>query len=106
MKLEETNWAFRRKTGTRMNLRVFFCGTLAGLVMTFARAQEPANLPGTQVLILSGDLSTQMHEAALRDMDRTVADSLRTRAQLWHRDVSSPEAYERSIEANREGFKK
>ena len=89
-----------------MNLRVLPFGTLVGLVMTFARAQEPASLPGTQVLTLSGDLSTQMHEAALRDMDRAIADSLRARAQFWHRDVSSPEAYERSIDVNRQGFKK
>ena len=32
--------------------------------------------------------------------------SVQTRARLWHRDPSSPEAYERSIQANRESFRK
>jgi len=37
----------------------------------------------------------------MRDMDAKIADSLRTRAQHWHRDVSSAEAYERRFAANR-----
>ncbi|MBI3876507.1 MAG: dienelactone hydrolase family protein, partial [Verrucomicrobia bacterium] len=47
-----------------------------------------------------------MHEAALRDMDRRIADSIQTRLKFWHRDVSSAANYERSIHDNRERFKK
>jgi dienelactone hydrolase len=46
-----------------------------------------------------------MHEAALREMDRKIADSVPARAKFWHRDVSSPTAYEKSIAANRERFR-
>lgn len=82
----------------------FLAAALALLSIT-ASADEPATLPKTQPLTMSGDLSAQMHEAALRDMDAKIADSLRTRGRYWHRDISSPEAYERSIEGNRAHFR-
>jgi len=75
------------------------------LLRILAGAAEPATLPNTQPLTMSGDLSVQMHEAALRDMDAKIADSIRTRPQYWHRDLSSPEAYARSIEGNRAHFR-
>lgn len=65
-----------------------------------ASAQEA--LPDSQVLTLTGDLSTQMHAAALREMDKKIADAPRTRGQFWQRDVSSPAAYENSVAPNRE----
>ncbi|HEY1173172.1 MAG TPA: dienelactone hydrolase family protein [Verrucomicrobiae bacterium] len=67
-------------------------------------AQE--TLPGTKPLTLTGDISEQMHQAALRDMDRTIAQSIEKRAQWWKRDVSSAENYGRSIEPNRERLKR
>ncbi|MDR3405627.1 MAG: dienelactone hydrolase family protein [Chthoniobacter sp.] len=78
-------------------LAVFTAGALAEDVVT---------LPGTQPLTMTGDLSAQMHEAALRDMDKKIADSPAGRAKFWHRDVSSLEAYEKSITGNRERFRK
>jgi len=72
----------------------------------FAVAEEIVTLPGTQPLTMQGDLSAQMHEAALRDMDHRIDQSIAGRAAYWHRDLSSPEAYERSIQPNRERFKK
>lgn len=50
---------------------------------------------------MSGDLSAQMHEAALRDVDQRISASIRSRAQFWHRDTSSAEKYGHSIEDNR-----
>lgn len=63
-------------------------------------------LPGTQPLTMEGNLSALIHEAALRDMDRKIADSIEARQKLWHRDSSSPENYESSIAANREHFRR
>src|SRR5436190_2182783 len=74
------------------------------LLCVISHAAEPATFPGTQPLTITGDLSTQMHHAALRDMDAKIADAPRTRAQFWHRDTSSPEAYARSVAPNREHF--
>ena len=67
----------------------------------FALADNGDALPGTKPLTTAGDLSALMHEAALRDMDRKIADSILSRPQFWHRDPSSADAYERSIAANR-----
>ena len=82
-------------------LRLFASVLLAAIA---ARAEDA--LPGTELLTATGDVSRQMHEAALRDMDRKIADSPKTREQLWHRDLSSPAAYELSIAANRERFRR
>lgn len=69
-------------------------------------ADAPGALPDTQPLTLTGDLSTQMHQAALRDMDRKIAESIQTRWEFWLRDFSTSEAYERSIQQNRRRFQR
>src|ERR1700730_5815334 len=81
-------------------------GVVVFAVAAFAIADDAGTLPGTKPLTIEGDLSALMHEAALRDMDRKIADSIGSRPGFWHRDASSPEAYEKSIEANREHFRK
>ena len=83
-------------------MKPLYCLALAASVA--ARAQVA--LPDTQPLSLVGDLSEQMHQAALRDMDRKIDESIHDRAQWWHRDVSSAENYVRSVEANREHLKR
>ena len=79
--------------------------SLAGLIVfatgAFASADDVGALPGTKPLTIEGDLSALMHEAALREMDRKIAGSILSRPRFWHRDISSVEAYESSIAANR-----
>jgi dienelactone hydrolase len=70
-----------------------------------AIAADPETLPGTTALTMSGDLSMQMHEAADREMDRRMAAAQGQRAQYWHRDRSSPVAYEKTGAENREHLK-
>src|SRR5579871_4697635 len=83
----------------RFPVRIF----LACIFANFAiRAAEI--LPNTQPLTWTDDLSTRMHEAAHKDVDRMIADSIKNRAALWHRDFSSSGAYEMSIKPNREHF--
>src|SRR4051812_11720028 len=67
---------------------------------------EPATLPETTPLVMTGDLSTQMHEAAIRGIDAQIEASLASRARLWRRDISSAQNYEGSIRENREHLKK
>lgn len=55
---------------------------------------------------MTGDLSAQMHQAAHRDMERRIAGSIQSRQRFWHRDATSPDAYERSIADNRMRFAK
>ncbi|MDB5341366.1 MAG: putative dienelactone hydrolase [Planctomycetaceae bacterium] len=87
--------------------QILLLGVLSVIALPL-RAAEPATdpqpLPNTKPLLLTGDISVQMHEAAHRDMERAIADSPKTRAHVWRRDATSTEAYERSILPNRQRF--
>ena len=69
-------------------------------------AQDAAVLPGTQPLTLEGDLSAQMVAGIDAFLSREIEQSIAERQKLWHRDFSSPEAYEKSIEPNRGRLRK
>ncbi len=69
----------------------------------FAAAQEP--LPGTEPLTWEGDLSMRLMEGAHVFVERKIDDAPRTRPNYWQRDLSSPEAYVRSVAPNREHFR-
>jgi dienelactone hydrolase len=66
-----------------------------------ARADEPISLPGTRPLDWNGDLAARMVEGVDRFLLRKTAESVANRARHWNRDLSSPDAYARSIEPNR-----
>jgi dienelactone hydrolase len=63
-------------------------------------------LAGTQPLTGTNDLSMDMIAGIDRFLDRELGASVERRAAKWRRDFSSPEAYVKSIEPNRERFKK
>jgi dienelactone hydrolase len=63
-------------------------------------AQE--NLPGTSPLTMTGDLAAAMVNGIHRFLDRETAAAPQDRVRFWHRDYSSPEAYEKSVSGNRE----
>ena len=65
-----------------------------------ARAQD--TLPGTQPLTREGDLSAQMVEGIDRWLLRKIERSVEGQKQYWKRDFSSPEAYIKSVEPNRQ----
>ena len=64
----------------------------------------PAVLPGTQELVREGDLAAQMVQGIHQFLLQQTADSVEKRQPLWHRDLSSPEAYGHSVAPNRERF--
>src|SRR3954470_20079771 len=78
---------------------------LCALAISDAAADDPETLPGTASLTMTGDLSKQMHEAADREMDRRMAGAQAQRETHWHRDASSPVAYEKSVAQNRDHLK-
>jgi len=59
-------------------------------------------LTGTQRLTLGGDITSELVAGVDRFLLRETARSVEQRAAFWKRDFSSPEAYGRSIQTNRE----
>ena len=69
-------------------------------------AQQSGNLPGTAELTWDGDLSARMVAGIDRFLMRRLEAAPEERAALWERDFSSEADYARSVEANRERFRK
>ena len=69
-------------------------------------AQEATPLAGTAPLTTPGDLSAQMVAGIDQYLMRAIEGSRVTRQKFWRRDFSAREAYEKSIQPNREHFRK
>ena len=63
-------------------------------------------LPGTKPLTMEGDLSAQMVAGIDKFLMEMIDESVSQREQYWKRDLSSRDAYERSLAPNRERFAK
>jgi dienelactone hydrolase len=74
------------------------------LLALAARAQD--SLPGTGPLAAAEDRSAEMVAGIDRFLMRELQESVNKRSGFWKRDFSSPEAYDKSINANRERFRK
>ena len=57
--------------------------------------------PGTSPLKLEGDITSQLVDGVDRFLLRQLADSIDKRAAHWKRNLSSPQAYVKSVAANR-----
>ena len=68
--------------------------------------ETPEQLAGTGSLTWSGPLDVRQREGCHRFIERKIEESLETRKQYWSRDISSAEAYSRSVQPNRERFKR
>jgi dienelactone hydrolase len=66
----------------------------------------PQVFPGTSPFTLEGDLSAKMLDGAHKFIEEKIKQSVNHRAELWHRDFTSKEAYEKSIEPHRKRFMK
>jgi hypothetical protein len=64
-------------------------------------AEEPVTLPGTKPLTATGDLSAQMRAGIDRFITRETERTAKDRGWFWKRDLTSREAYERSVAPNR-----
>lgn len=76
------------------------------LLFFSSRTLAAESLPGTRALDGTGDLPTRIVEEAHRWLDRKLDESIAARERLWKRDFSSREAYDKSVEPNREHFRK
>jgi hypothetical protein len=75
---------------------------LAGSWITTPGAEPEATLPGSKALAVEGDLSAKMLDGLHRFAERNIDESVKLRAKHWQRDLSSANAYEKSILPNRE----
>src|SRR5438105_8333799 len=76
---------------------------LCCVISALPRAPAHADpLPDTTPLTTDRDLALQMVDGIDRWLARETASALANRPALWHRDLSSPQAYERSIAPQRE----
>src|SRR3954454_20929004 len=67
---------------------------------------DSRQLPGTEPLTLQGDLAEQMVAGLGHFLARETEASQSERAARWERDVSSHAGYVRSVEPNRERFRR
>jgi dienelactone hydrolase len=65
-------------------------------------ADDANRLPGTQPLLMEGDIASQLVDGVDRFLLRQIEASADAREQYWKRDFSSAEAYNKSIEPNRQ----
>lgn len=76
------------------SLAVGFLGACCGFTA--------APLPGTAPLTRTGDYSEQMVAGIHKFLLRETENSIAARTQYWKRDLSSPGAYAKSVEPNRQ----
>ncbi len=68
----------------------------------FGSSIDTSPLAGTQPLTLGGDIASELVAGVDRFLLRETARSLERRPAFWKRDFSSPDAYLRSIQTNRD----
>lgn len=88
-------------------LLVFLVGTRSLVVTAPPQQGSPQSvLPRTERLEWDGDPAAGMVAGIHRLLDRELTNSREARARHWKRDFSSWAAYERSVEPNRERFRR
>ncbi|MBI1902212.1 MAG: hypothetical protein HYS13_14015, partial [Planctomycetia bacterium] len=89
-------------------IREIACAALAALLFAFAAQGDDTvvTLKGTQPLTVEGDLSAAMRAGFDKFLSRELDESVAERAAFWKRDFSSAAAYNASVAANRERFRR
>ena len=87
-------------------IRVSITCILTLCIGALAPAEQVHTLPGTEPLTWQGDLSERMMDGAHRFVERKLDESIGNRQRYWNRDFTSRQAYERSVEGNRQRFMK
>ena len=81
-------------------MRIFAIATTTCLFIVGNTCAEET-LPGTKPLGWDDDITSRLVEDADRFLLSELQQSITNRAKHWQRDLSSPEAYEKSVEPNR-----
>ncbi|APZ93857.1 dienelactone hydrolase family protein [Fuerstiella marisgermanici] len=86
-----------------MKSQLLAIGLIFGGSLPTVGAQTPAN---TKPLTMEGDLASQMVDGIDRFLLRKIDEAPQTRDQFWDLDTSSVEAFNKSIQPNRERLAK
>src|ERR1051325_4963512 len=95
-----------QRTGCGLPGNVALLAGFLGLSCVPSFGQSLETLPQTQPLTWDGDLSARMVEGIDRFLMREIERSVQERQKLWHRDVSSRDAYAKSVQPNRDHLQK
>ncbi len=89
---------------TRSTIKFLGCTLFAFYSTASLTAQQPLGdpLPGTRPLHMTGDIASELVAGVDRFLLRELQRSIAQREQHWQRNFSSGEAYEKSIEPNRQ----
>ncbi|MGH7226685.1 MAG: alpha/beta hydrolase family protein, partial [Gemmataceae bacterium] len=71
-----------------------------------AAAEEVSHLPGSKPLDWKGDLADKMMAGLHADIEARIVQSIDKRPAYWKRDCSSAAVYDKSVEPNRQRFRK
>jgi dienelactone hydrolase len=93
------------KNPTALILSCIWCLSWSASVFGQAKV-DGLPLEGTAALTMEGDIAAQLVAGIDKFLLREIELSVGRREQYWKRDFSSPEAYNKSIEPNRERLKK
>src|SRR5438874_2068211 len=89
--------------------RLLILSCVSCLSWSLCLGQEKASGPalaGTEPLTMEGDIAAAMVAGVDKFLLREIELSVERREKFWKRDFSSPEAYNKSIEPNRQRLKK
>src|SRR4051812_41839715 len=90
-----------------MKVHFILLSCLSCTAVAFAQPKVSGpQLAGTQPLTIEGDIAAQMVAGIDKFLVREIDLSVERREKYWNRDFSSPEAYNKSIEPNRQRLKK
>jgi dienelactone hydrolase len=96
--------------GIRIFVTWLCLGTILVIGCSYETAQTwdnaPEVLPGTQSLTTDDSLDVVLMNGTHRYIERKIDESPQQRSKYWQRDLSSSTAYEKSVEQNRERFRK
>ncbi len=82
-------------------MRFLNCVVALWLIFSSVSAAQ-SSLTNAQPFTLEGDIAAQMVDGVDRFLLRELEQSIANRAKHWHRDLSSPAAYDASVQKNRE----
>jgi cephalosporin-C deacetylase-like acetyl esterase len=84
-------------------LLYILCLNLAGLISHVALPQSRTPvLPGTKLLDWQGDIASRLIDSCDAFLLREIERSIDRRTSFWNRDVTSSDAYKKSVESNRD----